>query len=93
MSEATRNQEIKKSGSELSNQSTGWVLFLVLGVFMSCSQRKGLDAEALMDPAACQGCHPEAYREWSGSMHAYASDDPVFIALNAFAQRLSLIHI
>lgn len=63
------------------------VLFLVLGVFMSCSQRKGLDAEALMDPAACQGCHPDAYREWSGSMHAYASDDPVFIALNAFAQR------
>lgn len=40
-----------------------------------------------MDPAYCQGCHPEAYREWSGSMHAYASDDPVFIALNAFAQR------
>ncbi len=40
-----------------------------------------------MDPLACQGCHPDAFREWSGSMHAYASDDPVFLALNAFAQR------
>jgi hypothetical protein len=40
-----------------------------------------------MDPVACASCHPEAYREWSGSMHAYASDDPVFVALNAFAQR------
>jgi hypothetical protein len=27
------------------------------------------------------------YREWSGSMHAYASDDPVFVAMNARGQR------
>jgi hypothetical protein len=41
----------------------------------------------LMDPTACQKCHPDAYKEWSGSMHAYASDDPVFVAMNARAQR------
>lgn len=62
-------------------------LFALLLIVTSCSRRVALDREALMDPVACQGCHPEAYREWSGSMHAYASDDPVFIALNAFAQR------
>lgn len=46
-----------------------------------------LDTEALKDPEACASCHPDHFREWSGSMHAYASDDPVFIAMNARAQR------
>ena len=46
-----------------------------------------LDAEALQDPQACASCHPDHVREWSGSMHAYASDDPVFLAMNARAQR------
>jgi len=46
-----------------------------------------LDAEALRDPEACAACHPDHFREWSGSMHAYASDDPVFLAMNARAQR------
>ncbi|MFT3769239.1 MAG: multiheme c-type cytochrome [Minicystis sp.] len=41
----------------------------------------------LMDPQKCQKCHPDHYREWSGSMHAYAGDDPVFLAMNARAQR------
>jgi hypothetical protein len=41
----------------------------------------------LMDPASCQKCHPDHHREWSGSMHAYAGDDPVFLAMNARAQR------
>lgn len=40
-----------------------------------------------MDPAYCQNCHPEHYRQWSGSMHAYASDDPMFIAMNERLQR------
>jgi hypothetical protein len=30
---------------------------------------------------------PAAYKEWSGSMHAYAADDPVFRAMNQRAQR------
>ena len=40
-----------------------------------------------MDPASCSPCHAEHYGEWSGSMHAYASDDPLFVAMNARAQR------
>src|SRR5688572_9748953 len=39
-----------------------------------------------MDPETCKTCHPKHYREWSGSMHAYASDDPVFLAMNARGQ-------
>jgi hypothetical protein len=42
--------------------------------------------EELLDPASCQGCHPAHYREWSGSMHAYAGEDPIFRAMNARGQ-------
>jgi len=41
----------------------------------------------LYDPTTCATCHPDHYREWSGSMHAYASFDPVFIAMNQRGQR------
>jgi nitrate/TMAO reductase-like tetraheme cytochrome c subunit len=51
------------------------------------AQTKPLDREALQDPDACRSCHPVAYQEWSGSMHAYASGDPVFRAMNQRAQR------
>lgn len=46
-----------------------------------------LTMEELRDPQQCQSCHPDHYREWSGSMHAYAAEDPVFIAMNARGQR------
>ena len=43
--------------------------------------------EKMLDPEACATCHADHYREWSGSMHAYASDDPVFVAMNKRGQR------
>ena len=42
--------------------------------------------EQLMDPKSCAECHSTQYAEWSGSMHAYASVDPLFVALNRQAQ-------
>jgi len=41
----------------------------------------------LMDPQTCAQCHQEHFKEWSGSMHAYAAEDPVFLAMNARGQR------
>ncbi len=41
----------------------------------------------MMDPEACVECHPTHFAQWSGSMHAYAADDPVFLAMNAKGQR------
>lgn len=32
--------------------------------------------------STCAGCHPNHYDEWSGSMHAYATQDPIWAALN-----------
>jgi hypothetical protein len=46
-----------------------------------------LDRAALLDPQTCQSCHPSQFQDWSGSMHAYASDDPVFRAMNQRVQR------
>jgi len=45
-----------------------------------------LTTEELMKPESCMECHPKHFTEWSGSMHAYASDDPVFLAMNAKGQ-------
>lgn len=43
--------------------------------------------DELLDPATCEECHPEHYRQWLGSMHAYAVEDPIFRAMNARGQR------
>ena len=40
----------------------------------------------LLDPETCKECHAKHYAEWSGSMHAYASQDPVFLAMNRRGQ-------
>jgi hypothetical protein len=41
----------------------------------------------LLDPTTCDKCHADHYRDWAASMHAYAADDPVFVAMNARGQR------
>jgi hypothetical protein len=49
-----------------------------------------LSRDELLDPETCRDCHADHYREWSGSMHAYASEDPVFVAMNARGQEETL---
>ena len=61
----------------------GLALLLALG---ACGDDK-LPVEELMDPRTCETCHPVHYQQWSGSMHAYAADDPVFLAMNKRGQR------
>jgi len=41
----------------------------------------------LADPQTCNECHATHVAQWSASMHAYASDDPVFVAMNRRGQR------
>jgi hypothetical protein len=62
-------------------------LVLLLGILMLSACTSGLSTEELMRPEACQSCHPDHYRQWAGSMHAYAGLDPVFLAMNARGQR------
>jgi len=70
------------------------LLFVALAVVLAaCSQGGGpvpdttFTVEQLQDPETCKDCHPKQYQEWSGSMHAYASDDPLFAALNRRGQK------
>jgi Cytochrome c554 and c-prime len=72
-------------------KSSGALCALLLG---ACGPSNGasdapmaLTREQLLDPAQCKGCHPQHYREWASSMHAYAAEDPVFLAMNRRGQR------
>ena len=68
--------------------------FALLGLLVSIMGCKGeeepvyeLSREELMDPENCVECHETHVEEWKGSMHAYASEDPLFLAMNARGQR------
>ncbi len=43
----------------------------------------------MADPQECAVCHPNHFREWQESMHAYAMADPIFITLNEIGQQRS----
>lgn len=62
-----------------------FLLGLALAV-SACSDPK-YSVEELQDPNTCNECHPKHFEQWSGSMHAYAADDPVFLAMNKRGQR------
>ena len=62
------------------------VLWLILIAFAACSDEV-YSVERLQDPTTCKDCHQTHYTQWSGSMHAYAADDPVFVAMNRRGQR------
>jgi hypothetical protein len=64
----------------------------VAAALPSCTSSKAdeaptLTGDALLDPNNCLPCHADQFREWAGSMHAYASEDPVFVAMNKRMQR------
>ena len=73
--------------------ATSIVVAAGVALFSGCGQDHAgdpppkLTREALQDPLSCAGCHPDHFREWSGSMHAYAGVDPVFLAMNKRMQR------
>lgn len=45
-----------------------------------------LKASDFQPASSCKNCHPKHFDEWSGSMHAYALEDPVFLALRRVGQ-------
>src|SRR6185295_7870613 len=61
--------------------------FLLLGACEKREPEVQADRAALLDPQNCKSCHPVHVDEWAGSMHAYASDDPLFRAMNKRGQR------
>ena len=67
-----------------------WLTLLVLTACTSAPaahDEPTLPRATLLDPANCQTCHPDQHQQWAASMHAYATDDPVFRAMHARGQR------
>ena len=60
---------------------------MLIGLLLACSPSHTLTEESLWDPGSCASCHPTQHAQWSGSMHAYAGIDPVFLAMDARGQR------
>jgi hypothetical protein len=66
-------------------RGTAWTLALALIAGIGCSPDR-LTREQLYDPSNCTDCHERHVTEWQMSMHAYAADDPVFLAMNRRGQ-------
>ena len=58
-----------------------------LTALAACGSDPKFAVDKLEDPATCMECHPTHHQQWSGSMHAYATDDPVFVAMEKRGQR------
>jgi len=63
------------------------LVIAIVIMLAACGDDTVMPIEQLQDPATCMQCHPQHHEQWSGSMHAYASDDPVFLAMNKRGQR------
>jgi hypothetical protein len=61
--------------------------YLVVAIALAACGGPQDSVAQLEDPMTCKQCHPKHFDAWSGSMHAYASVDPVFIAMNKRGQR------
>ena len=61
---------------------------LIAGLLMACQEDPAvvppaqgpgtLALEDFVSAKACSSCHPQYYDEWNGSMHQYASNDPLW---------------
>ncbi|MCG8558133.1 MAG: hypothetical protein MJD61_23015 [Proteobacteria bacterium] len=79
------------AGSSGRLQPIGLIVCLTFGcnaVLAGCTggDTVKLTVAELQDPETCNECHTAHFQEWSGSMHAYASTDPVFRAMNRRGQ-------
>ncbi len=74
-----------------TNSRSGWIFALLLGSCTTATPPPDatptMTRAELVDPARCQACHPDQFHDWSASMHAYATDDPVFRAMCERGQR------
>lgn len=75
----------------MSRLALSFLACLTLPLSAACKSEETNDGpyyaiDKLKNPETCKECHADHYKEWSGSMHAYASKDPVFRAMNARGQ-------
>lgn len=86
------NRQFRWSDPRSGSRAALLLLALTSALYAGCSSNANDDPptytrEQLMDPETCKECHQDHFTEWSGSMHAYASTDPIFLAMNARGQK------
>ena len=59
---------------------------LLVALMLSACNPNHLTREEVYDSENCAECHETHYDQWKMSMHAYAADDPVFLAMNRRGQ-------
>ena len=64
----------------------GFAVLILLACDSESAIREPPSREELLNPETCKECHVNHYNEWAASMHAYASKDPVFRAMNKRGQ-------
>lgn len=71
-----------------SKRRTALALVVLSLAALGCGDdQPSLSRAELLDSETCRECHPRHVEEWESSMHAYASDDPVFLAMNERGQQ------
>jgi hypothetical protein len=71
----------------LAAVSTGWSAgvdkekFPFFPTLLNSATGEQVSSTDFEDPSVCRGCHPEIYKQWDGSMHSNAINDPIFTAL------------
>ena len=78
---------VRDSNRPFGMQNLKTALLSTLIALTACGHDNMLRVDQLEDPKTCKGCHPNHFAQWASSMHAYASDDPLFVALNRRGQR------
>ena len=71
----------------IASVASGVIAVVAAAACSNNSQPSYFSRETLLDPETCKGCHVDHFNDWAASMHAYASDDPVFRAMNQRGQR------
>ena len=95
----------KNIGRILTSRRIGILAFAASAAFSTTGTARAADVAKPLDAAAehqqlftenrypsaatCRTCHPDHYREWSVSAHAYAQMSPVFNAMQATTAKLT----
>jgi Cytochrome c554 and c-prime len=86
----TSASRLGRGNPRLAGEATLGVLLaystLACGSSSSAQGPTYFTKDQLMDPQTCKECHQQYYDDWSASMHAYSSDDPLFVAMNQRGQ-------
>lgn len=83
----TTRERLSSGFFRMTTRSEAVVFAVMLAGCSGENSEPVMSREELLKPETCKKCHEKHYEQWAGSMHAYAAQDPIFLAMNARGQR------